>query len=390
MNTNAATPVIQGWCPGALKPMLSGDGYVVRIRPRSGRVTAEQLAAIAGLARQHGNGLVDFSNRANIQLRGVTAASHAPLIEALGALSLLDDTVAVETTRNILVTPFWREGDGTVALADEIAARLASGPALPSKFGFAIDTGPAPVLASASSDIRLERAADGRLLLRADGMTIGLPVTVSGAADTAIALANWFLQSGGAPNRRGRMARHLKAGATLPPDFAPSVAPAPALAEPVPGIAAPGFLIGIEFGQTSADQVEALAGLAPAFRLTPWRMVLAEGCDAVPPIAGLITDGANPLLAVSACTGAPGCPQAFAPVRDLARALAPHVPDGQHLHVTACAKGCAHVAPCAFTLIATANGFDLVTDGRASDMPCRSGLAASALAADPSLVFGPA
>ncbi len=25
---------IKGWCPGALRPMQSGDGLVVRIRPR--------------------------------------------------------------------------------------------------------------------------------------------------------------------------------------------------------------------------------------------------------------------------------------------------------------------------------------------------------------------
>ena len=24
---------IKGWCPGALRPMLSGDGLVVRVRP---------------------------------------------------------------------------------------------------------------------------------------------------------------------------------------------------------------------------------------------------------------------------------------------------------------------------------------------------------------------
>ena len=40
-------PIIQGWCPGALRPMMSGDGLVVRIRPREGRVSGAQLAEIA-------------------------------------------------------------------------------------------------------------------------------------------------------------------------------------------------------------------------------------------------------------------------------------------------------------------------------------------------------
>ena len=33
---------IKGWCPGALRPMQSGDGLVVRIRPRGGRLSPAQ------------------------------------------------------------------------------------------------------------------------------------------------------------------------------------------------------------------------------------------------------------------------------------------------------------------------------------------------------------
>ena len=35
--TDAAFQV-QGWCPGALRPMMSGDGLVVRVRPQAGRL----------------------------------------------------------------------------------------------------------------------------------------------------------------------------------------------------------------------------------------------------------------------------------------------------------------------------------------------------------------
>ncbi|PLX37796.1 MAG: precorrin-3B synthase [Hyphomicrobiales bacterium] len=381
-------PIIQGWCPGALKPMLSGDGYVVRIRPHSGRVAAEQMAAIAALSETHGNGLIDFSARANIQMRGVTADSHAPLIEALGALGLIDGSIAEETTRNILVTPFWQAGDGTVEIADALAARLASGPALPGKFGFAVDTGPQPVLSEASSDIRLERAADGTLVLRADGMERGTPVTPEEAADKAVALAEWFLSSGGAPQGRGRMARHLASGAELPAEFAPTLAPAPAAPDAIPGLTGAGFLAGFEFGQATAATIAALSRCAPAFRITPWRMVLAEGLAEVPAVDGLIADPAEPLLNVHACTGAPGCPQALAPTRDLARALAPQLPKGARLHVSACTKGCSHPSPCAYTLVATDDGFALVRDGTASDVPVATGLDPVTLLADPAGLFG--
>ena len=32
MTAPAQAPIVQGWCPGALRPMLSGDGLVVRVR----------------------------------------------------------------------------------------------------------------------------------------------------------------------------------------------------------------------------------------------------------------------------------------------------------------------------------------------------------------------
>jgi len=106
-------PVIQGWCPGALRPMMSGDGLVVRVRPRGGRLTAEQAKGIAALAAAHGNGLLDLSNRANLQIRGVTEASHAALIDGLRALGCLDDSAEGEARRNIITSPFWDEGDAS-------------------------------------------------------------------------------------------------------------------------------------------------------------------------------------------------------------------------------------------------------------------------------------
>ncbi|HRO16362.1 MAG TPA: precorrin-3B synthase, partial [Paracoccus sp. (in: a-proteobacteria)] len=102
--------------------MQSGDGLVVRVRPPGGRLTQAQAAGIAGLARAHGSGLIDLSARANVQLRGVRGDSHAPLIEDLRALGLVDDSIAVETRRNIVVTPF--ADAGTDALAAELAAAL--------------------------------------------------------------------------------------------------------------------------------------------------------------------------------------------------------------------------------------------------------------------------
>ena len=97
---------IKGWCPGALRPMASGDGLVVRVRPPLGRLTPAQAGAIAGAALAHGNGIVDLSARANLQLRGVTEASHGPLISDLRAEGLIDPDIQTESLRNLIVTPF--------------------------------------------------------------------------------------------------------------------------------------------------------------------------------------------------------------------------------------------------------------------------------------------
>ena len=116
-----AEPDIKGWCPGALRPMLSGDGWVVRVRPPGGRLAPKQASGIARLALAFGNGVISLSSRANIHLRGVTEHGYGPLIEGLNALSLIDENVDAEEHRNIVLTPFWSPGmtagRGWIALA---------------------------------------------------------------------------------------------------------------------------------------------------------------------------------------------------------------------------------------------------------------------------------
>ena len=372
-------PIIKGWCPGALRPMPSGDGLVVRVRPQGGRLTAVQATAIAALSRAHGSGLIDLSARANLQLRGVTAASHPALIAGLGALGLIDASLEIEARRNIVVTPFWTTGDGTVALALALAEALAAddAPALPGKFGFALDTGPVPVLRAVSADIRLERHARGGLMVRADGAATGAVVDRREGAAAALALARWFVASGGISQGRGRMAAHLARGAVLPTAFSTAVVPPGPALRLAPGAVPQGWLVGIAFGQMQAETLAALAELGP-LRLTPWRMLLIEALRGAPTVPGLITDPDDPLLRVVACPGAPDCPQALQPTRPLARALAALVPQGAMLHVSGCAKGCAHPGAAAFTLVAQAAGFGLIRGGTAAT-PAAPALSAAAL-----------
>ena len=204
MTTTAIRPPAKGWCPGAYRPMESGDGLIVRVRPVLARLTAEQAYGLCEAARACGSGIIDLTSRANLQIRGVRPDTHGPLLERLGGLGLLDADPALESRRNILVDPYWQAGDDTARVAAALTARLGDLPPLPAKFGFAVDAGTGRRLAAASADIRVERGTGGGLILRADGAPLGRPVAVEDAVDAVIALAHWFIASGGAA--AGRMA----------------------------------------------------------------------------------------------------------------------------------------------------------------------------------------
>jgi len=382
--SETATPKVYGWCPGALRPMMSGDGLVVRIRAPLGRLSSEQAKGVADLSHRFGNGILDISARANLQMRGVSEAGYSTLIAALQALDLVDTDAATEARRNVLVAPFWAAGDDTHVLAQRLSTALvqATDLSLPGKFGFAIDIGPAPVLNSTSADIRIERNPDG-LILVADGAKTGLQVTMDTAVEQALALARWFLNQGGAPDGRGRMRPLIARRGAPPAHDAPRGAPAPQ--QQLRQIAT-GQLVGLEFGQITAADFATLATFG-ALRLTPWRMLLVEGASTLALLPGLILDPADPRLRVSACTGAPGCTQALGPTRNLARDLAANVPENSHLHVSGCTKGCAHPGTAALTLSATGpNTYHMIYNGTASDQPEHTNLSANQLRAAPDLL----
>ena len=380
---------IKGWCPGALRPMQSGDGLVVRVRPFGGRLEAAQVAGLAELAERYGNGLIDVTSRANLQIRGVSEQGHRRLLDGLALLRLLDPDSDIEARRNILVTPFWNSGDETQALAAELEEALADSTLeLPTKFGFAIDDGKSRVLAGDSADVRIERDRGGRLVVRADGARLGRSVARGETVSTALALANWFISSGGAKGGRGRMAAHIAVGSVLPESLSGETEPAPVMAASRPGHYPHGALVGVAFGQMLHTTLHQFSGCGHALRMTPWRMVLSEGKREMPSGAGLITEPYDPALRVIACSGAPRCREAHADTRALASALAPRIALDTRLHVSGCAKGCARSGASAVTLVATSAGFDLVRDGSTRDEPVLRGLNGADIVSDPSILVG--
>ncbi|WP_340314606.1 precorrin-3B synthase [Rhizorhabdus argentea] len=351
----------KGWCPDAWRPMMSGDGLLVRVKPRLGRMTAAQVRELCAAANRHGNGLIDVTSRANLQIRGVGEGNWPQLVQQLVALDLVDADADLERRRNILVAPDWQEGDDTDRVASDLAARLGELPELPGKVGFVVDAGVGCALGSDGGDFRIERGADGKLILRADGRSTGVAVPHGGEANALVALAWWFLESGG--GEAGRMARHT---AELPNWATGNVPSMTSVARVQPGPCRLGMAFGLPFGRLEASVLAELVAQdsgTQALRFTPWRIVLVEGDPSFASPRGLVTDPADPLLRADACPGFPHCPQASVETRDVARRLAPLV--AGRLHVSGCAKGCACPRSADVTLTGRDGLYDISLDAPA-------------------------
>ncbi|MDD9738876.1 cobalamin biosynthesis protein CobG [Marinovum sp. SP66] len=365
-----SAPLVKGWCPGAHRPMRSGDGLVVRLRPFRGEVSAVQVLALCDLSRRYGSGLIELTSRGNLQIRGVSSEDHPKLLQALDGHGLIDSDPAQESRRNILVAPDRAAGDLTDRLYDGLLATLPGLPPLPEKMGVVLDTGARAVLGAGSGDFRFELATDGGLILRADGAARGRRIAEDGAMAAMAALAQWFVETGG--RTAGRMARHLRRQPL--PQCWQEAAPRAQSAPPVPGPEAADMILGAPFGSLEAAALEAVMRRSGAVALRPMlgRLIRLRHARAIAAPGFVTTPGAR-LLEVDACPGAPLCPRATVDTRALARQLAPRTRG--RLHVSGCAKGCANPRAADITLVGRDGGFDLVRNGTAADPPARRGLA---------------
>ena len=215
------------------------------------RLTAAQAQGIATAALTHGNGIIDLSARANVQLRGIRPEAHLALLDDLATLDLLDSDEVQERHRNLTVSPFWT-GKAWQPLAAAVTDLLTSPEFsnLPGKFGVTLDVDRAMVLQAVSSDIRMEWHPDG-WLIRPDGFTTGAVVhDIAEATGAMRRLLAWFLTH---PARRMADLH----GQPLPAGFDHPMTPAAFHA--TPGAHPLGTLVGFEFGQLRAETLADLA-----------------------------------------------------------------------------------------------------------------------------------
>ncbi|WGF89995.1 hypothetical protein [Marinivivus vitaminiproducens] len=374
-------------CPTATRPVAAMDGLLMRLLVPGGRLVADSLASFARGCVALGVDRFDITNRANLQLRGLTARQARDLAELARATSLLPSDRA-ERRRAIVTSPLagldGREQADPRPLARAVDAFLLRSPlaeALSAKAGLGIDgNGRWPIV---QSSLDLVFVADGQLwqpVLAGRATGIGLPertvlaalslllrhladaglgrVKDLAAADGLDPLVAALAGLDGAEPLHGRETRRFgrpPVGVIDTRDGRPAL-----------GAIAP-------FGELSCAAAIAVADLASRLgggevRLSPWQGVVipAVAADALPAARaaldeeGLVTDPETPFAVLHACVAGESCPRSDAPVRADARALAaklgPRLSALRHVHVSGCERGCAWPRPADLLLLADGGG----------------------------------
>ncbi|MFF5248588.1 precorrin-3B synthase [Streptosporangium sp. NPDC000095] len=122
-------------CPGALQVHPAADGGLARVRIPGGRLTPYQLRELADAATAYGNGVIELTSRANVQVRGLGPENPESGPEngfaARMARAGLLPSATHERIRNILASPL----TGVDGPAEPNEPGRPAGSAEPNKFG---------------------------------------------------------------------------------------------------------------------------------------------------------------------------------------------------------------------------------------------------------------
>ena len=390
---------LRGACPRLAEPMQTGDGLLARI-VTAGPIPIDAFIRLCAAAQEHGNGTMEISARGSLQVRGLTPVSAPPFASAVAELDIeLCDSVPV------ISSPL---PDDPAALidADALASSLrhaiaARGLALAPKASVVIDGGGRLHLDALAANLRLRAIETGEgVKLHVSLACDAASATPLGAVtvDDAVVVATRILALIASRGAAARAADLLRGEGTQV--FNEAVGNRIARATPL-AMRPRAELIGLHrlsggrcaigvalaFGQASAGDLVALAGLARAngatwARPAPGRtfflgpidemtgFVLATAADDL----GFVVDARDPRRRVVACPGAPSCASGLIAARTLAAEIAEHLPpsrDSIAVHVSGCAKGCAHPSAAPLTIVGATKGCGIVRNGTARGTPER-------------------
>ncbi len=392
---NAPVSMRRGACPGLSAPMATGDGLLARLTASGSTIALDAFAGLCAAARTHGNGIVEITSRGSIQVRGLSAVS-APLFAADVA------SLGIEASDGIpvVVDPLAGLTDADTfdahALAASLRKALTAAPfvsRLSAKVSVVIDGGAALHLDGLTADIRM-RALDSR----------HVHVSLAGDAETAMPLGAVPLERAvecvvrlfetlAATSPQSRMREAIKSGGLntfksaaagfLVDRPAPAARPA---ADPIgthPLSSGYNELgVGLPFGHTDSETLSRLIGAAcqagaSGLRTSPGRALLVIGLssDATRQFSaeanalGFIVGPTDLRRRIAACAGAPICALGEIAARAIAPAVTEAVrslTDGEIIHISGCAKGCAHPAPASVTVVGRDKRCDVLVDGMLS------------------------
>ncbi|KFC71340.1 Cobalamin biosynthesis protein CobG [Devosia sp. LC5] len=363
--------------------MQTGDGLLARLRIPNGRLTPRQLQAIAKTAAQYGNGQLEITARGNLQVRGLMPQTTSAFASAIRAITAIERGFVVETSPLAGQDPL--EHADPRPLAATIRALPITG--LSPKVTVVVDGSGQIDLNALGADIRLTAADTDHWNLSVGTNPIGTVATTDAVDAARIIL--------GLISNRGETAR----GRDLAPETI-RTALAPLLANDVAAVRRPAtsaigdftldacFATGIAlpFGSVSSSTLIELANTARGLGITELLLAPHHALIALAPdtaqlqtwrseaaALGFITTPDDPRRAISACIGSDGCASGQIAARALAAELAERhaaLFDGSvTLHVSGCAKGCAHPRAASLTLVGTATNCALVSNGLAGDTP---------------------
>jgi precorrin-3B synthase len=373
----------RGACPGLAGPLPTGDGLLARLAVTRA-LSLECFADLCTAARTHGNGIIEITSRGSIQVRGLTAESAPTFAAAVEGLDIAD-AAAGRVLSNPLAGLDPQEIFDVTDVACELReALVATGIAakLTPKVSVVIDGGGALSLDRIPCDIRLrvEAASEGvrfqiTVAAHAAGEASLGTVAPEAATDAVLALLDRIAAHGS--TSRARDLGHLPAHGNA------ARVPAHAIGTHRlrDGNVAVG--IGVAFGHSDAETLndlleEARRAHAASVRPTPGRVLLIIGLPpkraaalrAAADRLGFITMPDDPRRRVVACAGAPACAAAQIPTRALAPAVAATAAlNLQTIHLSGCAKGCAHPGAATLTIVGREGNCGIVRNGCAQDVP---------------------
>ena len=369
-------PAAKGWCPSAHRPMMSGDGLLVRIKPRFGRLSDSDLRIVADLSDSFGNSVINITSRANVQVRGVDEASYPKLLRRLQVAELVSIN-PMSDQLNLLIAPFtapdsvgWRCAAQLYNAANSIntllAERLA---AMPAKFGFAIDCGPIRQLDGAFSDICIETDENGTLLIRCAGLSAGFETDEGRLLNDVCDVMGWYQQA--QPQGEASKPLRMRDMVNISPPKPEWQAVKPRQQQEMLGVGktAHGYVLAVAYGQVSSDVLRQIADENTQVSFGINRQIIVQ---TKPESAQqLIDQPDDPRLQIAVCPGQPHCASACIETRMLAEELVAQslLPSRATVHISGCEKGCAAPSRRDICVVGRSGRFDIVEKGCTWDTP---------------------